>query len=189
MLVTFLWFIIAFLSGALPFSVWVGRLAGKNIRQFGDGNPGATNAWKAGGAFWGGAAVILDFAKGAIPVLLANFVVGLEGYSLAAVSLAPLLGHAYSPFLRFRGGKALAATFGIWTGLTLWVVPTALGIAFAVWLLILKNDGRAVLAGMLTLLILFLIIGADTAWFIVWLGNFLLLAWKYREKWLSGAGE
>jgi hypothetical protein len=98
----FLWFIIAFLCGSVPFSVWVGRLAGKNIRQYGDGNPGATNAWKAGGAFWGGAAAILDFAKGAIPVLLANYVVGLEGYSLAAVALAPLLGHAYSPFLRFR---------------------------------------------------------------------------------------
>jgi glycerol-3-phosphate acyltransferase PlsY len=185
----FLWFIIAFLCGSVPFSVWVGLLAGKNIRQYGDGNPGATNAWKAGGAFWGGAAAILDFAKGAIPVLLANYVVGLEGYSLAAVALAPLLGHAYSPFLRFRGGKALAVTFGIWTGLSLWVAPTVLGVSFAIWLLLLKNDGRAVLAGMLTILVLFFILKADTVWFIVWLGNFLLLAWKYREKLMSGAGK
>ncbi len=183
------WFVLAFLSGSLPFSVWVGRLAGKNIRQYGDGNPGATNAWKAGGAFWGAAAVILDFGKGAIPILLANYVVGLTGYSLATVALAPILGHAYSPFLRFRGGKALAVTFGIWTGLTLWLVPTVLGISFAIWILILKNDGRAVLAGMFTILVLFLTISVDNAWYLVWFGNTLVLAWKYREKWLSGAGK
>lgn len=189
MLTTAVWFVIAFLSGSLPFSVWVGRLAGKNIRQYGDGNPGATNAWKAGGPFWGAAAMILDFAKGAIPILLANFVVGLEGLPLAATAMAPILGHAYSPFLRFRGGKALAVTFGVWTGLTLWLAPTILGISFAIWIMVLKNDGRAVLAGMLTLLILFIAIGAGTEWYLVWLGNTLILAWKYREKWWSGAAE
>lgn len=180
---------IAFLVGSLPFSVWVGRLAGKNIRHYGDGNPGATNAWKAGGAFWGISAMILDFAKGAIPILIVNYIIELEGLSLAAVALAPILGHAYSPFLRFRGGKALAVTFGVWTGLTLWLAPTALGVSFALWLLILKNDGRAVLAGMLTLLILFILINADNAWLIVWLGNTLILAWKYRQKWRSSAGK
>lgn len=179
---TVIWFAIAFLSGALPFSVWVGRLAGKDVRQYGDGNPGATNAWKAGGVFWGAAAMILDFAKGAIPILLVNFVVGLEGWSLAAVSLAPILGHAYSPFLRFRGGKALAVTFGVWCGLSLWLAPAVLGLSFALWLILLKNDGRAVLAGMFSLLILFLLISTDGAWFLVWLGNTAVLAWKYRKS-------
>jgi glycerol-3-phosphate acyltransferase PlsY len=187
--VTFAWFALAFLSGSLPFSFWVGRLAGKNIQDYGDGNPGATNAWKAGGAFWGAAAVVLDFGKGAVPVLLANYWVGLEGFSLAAVSLAPVLGHAYSPFLRFQGGKALAVTFGVWTGLSLWLVPTVLGIAFALWIIVLKNDGRAVLAGMFSILVLFLFIGVESAWYPVWLGNTLVLAWKYRRKWLSGDGK
>ena len=183
---TFLvWFVVAFLSGSLPFSVWIGRLAGKNIREYGDGNPGATNAWKAGGKVFGIAAVVLDFAKGAIPILAVNYVVGLEGLALAVVALAPILGHAYSPFLRFRGGKALAVTFGIWTGLSLWLVPTALGLGFALWLKVLRSDGRAVLAGIASLLVLFLIIGADGAWYVVWVGNFAVLAWKYRESWLQ----
>lgn len=188
-LTTIFWFVLAFLSGALPFSVWIGRLAGKNIRQYGDGNPGATNALKAGGAFWGAAAVILDFGKGAIPILLANYEVGLTGYSLASVAVAPILGHAYSPFLGLRGGKALAVTFGVWTGLTLWLVPAVLGISFVIWILILKNDGRTVLAGMFTVLILLLIIRADTVWYLVWFGNTIILAWKYRKKWLSGTGK
>lgn len=184
---TAIWIALAFLSGSLPFSVWLGRLAGKNIRQYGDGNPGATNAWKAGGAFWGAAAIVLDFGKGAIPVLFANFVVGLEGWSLTAVALAPILGHAYSPFLRFQGGKALAVTFGIWCGLSLWLAPTFLGLSLAFWLVLLKNDGRAVLAGMFTLLILLLLISADSAWLLTWLGSAALLAWKYRWKWLTRA--
>ncbi|MFZ0547180.1 MAG: glycerol-3-phosphate acyltransferase [Candidatus Promineifilaceae bacterium] len=177
---TIIWFIISFLSGSLPFSLWLGRLAGKDIRQYGDGNPGATNTWKAAGPFLGMAAVVLDFSKGAIPILLVNFVLNLEGWSLAVVALAPILGHAFSPFLRFRGGKALAVTFGVWCGLSLWLAPTALGISFALWLFILKKDGRAVLAGMLSLLILLLIIRADTAWLLIWLGNTAILAWKTR---------
>jgi glycerol-3-phosphate acyltransferase PlsY len=186
---TLLGFAIAFVSGSLPFSVWLGRLAGKNIRAYGDGNPGATNAWKAGGAFWGAAAVVLDFAKGAIPILAVNYVVGLAGHSLAVVSLAPILGHAYSPFLRFRGGKALAVTFGVWTGLSLWLVPTVLGLSFAFWIFLLRNDGRAVLGGMLSVLVLFLVLGVVNAWYYIWIGNFLILAWKYRQKWLPGPGK
>jgi glycerol-3-phosphate acyltransferase PlsY len=94
-----------------------------------------------------------------------------------------------SPFLRFRGGKALAVTFGIWTGLSLWLVPTILGISFALWIFMLKNDGRAILAGMFSVLILFLLISVDGAWYPVWFGSALILGWKYREKWLSGVSK
>jgi glycerol-3-phosphate acyltransferase PlsY len=130
--------------------------------------------------------VVLDFAKGASPVLVVNYVVGLEGLALAVVAMAPILGHAYSPFLGFRGGKALAVTFGIWTGLSLWLVPTVLGLGLAVWLRVLGNDGRAVLAGMVSLLGLFVVIGVDGAWYLVWVGNFVVLGWKYRGSWVAG---
>jgi glycerol-3-phosphate acyltransferase PlsY len=91
--------------------------------------------------------------------------------------------------LRFRGGKALAVTFGVWTGLSLWLVPTVLGISLALWIPILKSDGRALLAGMFSVLILLLIIDADNSWYLVWLGSTLILAWKYRQKWLPQAGS
>jgi acyl phosphate:glycerol-3-phosphate acyltransferase len=179
---TLFWIVVAFILGSLPFSVWVGRWAlRKDVREYGDGNPGASNVFRAGGKGWGVVAVLLDGFKGAIPVGIANFGVGLEGWALTAVAIAPILGHAFSPFLRFRGGKALATTFGVWLGLTLWWGPTALGLGFAFWRWRLTVDGWAVLAGMLTLLAVLLLAGASPALLAAWLGNTLILAWKHRE--------
>ncbi len=119
----------SFLLGAMPFSVWMGRLILRtDVRNYGDGNPGAINAWRAGGYKSGLPAILLDYLKGAVPVSLASLRFGFTGWQLAVVALSPVLGHAFSPFLRFRGGKAVAVTFGIWTGLTLWEGPTILGI-------------------------------------------------------------
>jgi glycerol-3-phosphate acyltransferase PlsY len=87
----------AFCLGACPLSVWVGRwLLGKDIRSYGDGNPGAANVFRAGGHKAGWPAVLLDIAKGVPFVLLA---------------------HAFSPFLHWRGGKAIAVTFGVFIAL------------------------------------------------------------------------
>ncbi|MCB9419122.1 MAG: glycerol-3-phosphate acyltransferase [Ardenticatenaceae bacterium] len=177
----FLWILLSFLSGALPLSVWLGRLAlGVDIRDFGDGNPGAANVWRAGGTGWGWLAILLDFFKGAIPVGLAHFVVGVDGWWLTAVALAPILGHAFSPFLRFRGGKALAVTFGIWSGLSLWLVPMVLGLLFALWFYLLKPEGWAVMAGSVCLLIVLLFLPALPVWLAVWLGMVLIFAWTHR---------
>lgn len=177
----YLFILLSFLSGSLPFSVWVGQLAlKKDIRQFGDGNPGGTNVVRAGGKTWGAAAILLDGLKGAIPVGIAYFGWQWEGWALTAVSIAPILGHAFSPFLRFKGGKALAVTFGVWTGLTLWVVPTVLGLFFAIALRWLKVEGRAVMVGMGGLLIFLLVWQAPSSWLWIWVGNALILAWKHR---------
>lgn len=97
-----------------------------------------------------------------------------------AVCLAPILGHAYSPFLRFQGGKALAVSFGVWTGLTTWQGPVVLGLAFAVWLLVLKVEGWAVVAGMVTLLAFLLFTAAPWTWLAVWSGNFLIFILRHK---------
>ncbi len=176
-----LWTLIAFSCGALPLSYWLGRVAlHTDIRTYGDGNPGASNVFRAGGKGWGTLAMLLDFAKGALPVGLAHYAVGLTGWALVAVALAPVLGHAYSPFLGLHGGKALAVTFGIWCGLTLYVVPLVLGAAFAFWLLALRLASRAVLLGMLTLLVFLAATRSPWEWFAVWAGNLALLLWKQR---------
>ena len=172
---------LAFFCGSLPLSVWLGRVAlGKDITQYGDGNPGAANVWRAGGGRWGTLAVLLDFLKGAVPVGLANFALGLEGWLLAAVAIAPILGHAFSPFMGFHGGKALAVTFGIWTGLSLFVVPVILGLFFGLYLWLLKPEGWAVMAGNISLLIVLLIVFPDPVWLTTWAGMTLILAWKHR---------
>jgi glycerol-3-phosphate acyltransferase PlsY len=187
-----IWTALAFLAGSAPFSVWMVRLLlDDDVRRYGDGNPGARNAWKAGGWCVGLPALLLDYLKGAVPVGLAHFAAGLSGWSLVPVALAPVAGHAVSPFLGFRGGKALAVTFGVWTVLTLGEAPTVLGLLFALWLAVLSNDAWAVMLGMLGLLIYLLLRSLvwpgqwqDLAPYLlaVWGGNLLILASKQRQE-------
>lgn len=176
-----LWLGVAFLSGSLPFSVWVGRLALQtDIRRFGDGNPGAANVLRAGGRRWAALALLLETFKGAIPVGLAQGWGQLEGWPLAAIALAPVLGHAFSPFLKFRGGKAVAVTFGVWAGLTMWVVPPVLGLALAAWYALVPVDGWAVVLAMISLLAFLWFTQAGPVLLAVWAGNAAILAWKHR---------
>ncbi len=104
----------AFGLGACPCSVLIGHcFLGKDIRDYGDGNPGAANVFRAGGNKSGYLAVILDVAKGIPFVFLAHSLFGLPDLTVTAVALSAILGHAFSPFLGWRGGKALAVTFGV----------------------------------------------------------------------------
>jgi glycerol-3-phosphate acyltransferase PlsY len=104
----------AFWLGACPFSVWIGRwFLGKDIRKYGDGNPGAANVFRAGGRKTGLLAVFLDVAKGVPFVFLSHSSFGLSEVAVAVVAMSAILGHAFSPLLRFRGGKAVAVTFGV----------------------------------------------------------------------------
>ena len=176
------WTALAFFSGALPFSVWVGRLVLRtDIRQYGDHNPGASNVMRAGSKVWGFIAILLDGFKGAIPIWMAIGWGHVTGWPLAIVAIAPVLGHAYSPFLGFRGGKAIAVTFGIWSGLTLWFAPIVLGISLAVGLAILVVPGWAVMAGMGVLAVALYFYKPDPVFVPVWIMNVVILAWKHRD--------
>lgn len=178
---TVAWAGLGFLLGAMPLSLWLGYLLLRtDIRAYGDGNPGATNAWRAGGWQVGVPALLLDYLKAAVPVGLAYLGYGLSGWGLVPVALAPLLGHAYSPFLHFRGGKALATTFGLWTGLTLAEGPLVLGLAFGLLILIQDNDGWAVVLGLVSFLGYLFLRQVDVFILVIWVANSLLLAWKYR---------
>jgi glycerol-3-phosphate acyltransferase PlsY len=183
MLDTILWVIVGFVSGSLPFSVWLGRaFARANVRQFGDGNPGAANAWKAGGWRVGLAALLLDYFKGALPVAAAHFMVNLSGWSLALVALAPILGHAFSPFLNFRGGKGLTVTFGVWSGLTLAQAPLVLGLFMVLFYFTLSVEAWAVVLSMTGLLAYLLFQLMDIPLLAVWLGNLIVIVWKHRRE-------
>lgn len=104
----------AFWLGACPFSVWIGRwVLGKDIRNYGDGNPGAANVFRAGGRKSGCLAVILDTAKGVPFVTLAHSFFGFPIVTVMAVAISAILGHAFSPLLRLKGGKSVAVTFGV----------------------------------------------------------------------------
>lgn len=175
------WVLLGFWLGAIPFSVLIGNVAlKKDIRLYGDGNPGGTNVIRAGGRLWGAVAILLDYFKGAAPVGLAHFFAGVTDWPLAIVALAPVLGHAYSPFLSYRGGKAVAVTFGIWTGLTLWSGPVLLGLSLGLFFVLLLDDAWAVALSMVALLAYLLLSHAALPIMIVWLGNLLILIWKHR---------
>ena len=104
----------AFLLGACPFSVILGRwVLKKNIREYGDGNPGAANVFRAGGHKLGYFAVFMDVVKGVPFVLLAHTVFDFSYLALVPIGLCAILGHAFSPFLKWHGGKAIAVTFGV----------------------------------------------------------------------------
>lgn len=175
--------LLGFALGSLPFSVWLGRMAAKaDIRRYGDGNPGATNAWRAGGWRIGLLSLVLDVTKGALPVALARSVGDLWGWALLPVAMAPLIGHAFSPWLRFRGGKAVASTFGVWSALTYWEVPTVLGLSFAAVRTMQAVDAWTVVFSF-PVAALFLVLRGAEPWLLAALGaNFALLIWTHRRE-------
>ena len=140
-----LWTLIAFASGSLMFSHWIGlAVFKKDIRTVGNGNPGAVNLWRAGGKAWSIVGFLLDYTKGLAPVIAAQNMGGIEGAGLILVAFAPVLGHAFSPWLRGRGGKAIAVTFGVWTGVSLWEGPTVFGVLLSLWYAVSARDGWTV---------------------------------------------
>jgi glycerol-3-phosphate acyltransferase PlsY len=176
-----LWTLVGFLLGSIPFSLLVGRIALRtDIRRYGDGNPGATNVFRAGDRVLGMLALILDMLKGATPVALAYYAFGVVGWGLVPVVLAPILGHAFSPWLHFRGGKALAATFGAWSALTVPLGPFVMGLSVLAFYKLLKVSGWAVMAALLVLLATLLITRATPPVLVAWAGTVAILAWTHR---------
>jgi glycerol-3-phosphate acyltransferase PlsY len=174
-----------FLLGSIPFSVWIGRLGtGVDIRQYGDHNPGSTNVLRARGWKLALVALLLDGFKGAIPVSIAWFGLGISGLAMVAVALAPIAGHAFSPWLGWRGGKAVATTFGVWTGLTVGAGPTILGLLLGVMFAVFENSAWALMLAFLAFGGFILpYYGASYPELIaVWLGNLLILLVKHWSE-------
>lgn len=179
----FAWTAAAFLSGSIPFAVLIGHFVLKtDIRAYGDHNPGATNVGRAGGWRWGVVAALADFFKAALPVSLAWLVGSLDGDALIAVALAPVAGHAFSPWLGFRGGKAVAATFGIWAGLTWFYLPPFMGLLLALGFMLFTVDAWAVMFMLAGVMLHVGAIAPDPVLFAVALGNMAIVGWKHRHS-------
>jgi glycerol-3-phosphate acyltransferase PlsY len=142
----------AYLLGAMPWGLWVGRMKGTDIRRVGSGNLGATNVYRQLGPVPGITVLALDILKGVVAVLWgkagligAGFPGGAEIAALAA-GLAAIFGHVFTVFAGFRGGKGVATTIGVFLALT----PKAMLIALAVWVVVTWFSKR-VSAGSLAL--------------------------------------
>lgn len=172
---------IAFLLGSLPFSLWFGKLfLKKDVRRVGDGNPGAANVFKAGGKVVGLLALLMDVTKAALPVGLAYHNLEIRGIPMVLIAIGPILGHVFSPFLNFRGGKGLAAALGVWIGLTIWKVPLVAVLGTVIGIALTSVPGWAVMVGLVGILATLLVWIPDPIFLLVWVGETLILVWTHR---------
>ena len=121
--------LLSFLCGSIPFGVLIGKSRGVDVRAVGSGNTGATNSWRAMGATMGMIVFALDVAKGVAGPLLGHWLAPGNEIGIAACGIAAVLGHIFSPFLGFKGGKGIATSLGALLGL----MPIVGVLIFAVW--------------------------------------------------------
>jgi acyl phosphate:glycerol-3-phosphate acyltransferase len=139
-----------FLAGSINPATLLTRARGVNIRQLGSGNPGATNTARALGKRAGVLVAVLDILKGFIPVVVFS---GWSPQAGAIAGLAAVLGHVFSPFLNWKGGKGVATTLGVVLGMQpWWAVPML--IAFAVTVAVTKRVGIGAVAGAMVLVVI-----------------------------------
>ena len=119
---------ISYLAGSIPFGVIVASVMGAgDIRKLGSGNIGATNVLRTTGKFGGAMTLLLDALKGAVPVLIAKSLLGIDIWTLA-IALAAIIGHNFTVFLRFRGGKGVATSLGVLLALWPYIGLITMGI-------------------------------------------------------------
>ena len=138
-----LWLLASYVLGATPTAYAAGRLArGIDLREHGSKNLGATNVYRVLGWWWAIPVALFDIAKGAIPVALFAPWAGRGGWFAVALGFAAVLGHMFSPFVGFKGGKGVAAAAGMFLALA----PLAVAMAVPVWAACLWLTGYVSLA-------------------------------------------
>lgn len=117
--------VLAYFIGGLPFGYWFVRLSsGKDVRNLGSGNIGATNVHRTSGRKAGLIVLLLDILKGFVAVWLAGLITGGNSTALALSAAAVMLGHCFPVLLQFKGGKAVACFVGAF----LYLAPVALAV-------------------------------------------------------------
>lgn len=175
---------LAYLVGATPTSYWVGRaLHGLDLREHGSGNLGATNVLRVLGWKFALPVVLIDALKGFVPAWLFADWAGVAFPWDLAYGVAAILGHMFSLWVGFRGGKGMATSAGAFLALA----PTAVGINFALWLALAVGTGYVSLASIVAAVTLPVLIaftphtgGAALVWLSAPLSAFVV--WKHRSN-------
>ena len=146
---------VGYLSGAVPWGVVLGRtLRGTDLRDQGSGSTGTTNALRAYGVKISVAVLLMDVVKGAAPVLLARWL-DVSWWWVALTAVAAVVGHCWSPFIRFDGGKGVATGYGVAIALNPWFALMILLMAAIVALTRYVSLGSIITAGMLAVIAAF----------------------------------
>jgi glycerol-3-phosphate acyltransferase PlsY len=177
-----LWCLGAFLCGSVPFGLLLVKLAGKgDVRAHGSGNIGATNVSRVGGKALGIVTLLLDIAKGFLPVFLAKRL-GFEPAVLSLLALAAVLGHMFTPWLKFRGGKGVATALGVALAFRAAMVLPALGVFILLLLIFRYVSLGSVMAAVALPLILAWRGGTTPAILFLWAVLALLVILKHHEN-------
>ena len=183
-----LWCLGAFLCGSIPFGLLLVKLSGKgDVRAHGSGNIGATNVSRVGGKALGVVTLLLDILKGFLPVFVAKML-GVGSDLLALMALAAVLGHVFTPWLKFQGGKGVATALGVILATQAqWILLPMGTFIFVLWLTRHVSLGSILAAAMVPaqLLLVNWMPGAAKASFaaiLPWLALVLLVIWKHREN-------
>ena len=183
---------IGFFSGAIPWALLIVRFFRQtDVRSVGDGNPGSVNAWKSSGFVLGILAVILEIGKAILPVYVAfsyidqpSGITSQIGFSLVAI--APVIGHAWSPFLKFKGGKALAVTWGSWIAITGFLAFPVGCVVLALMHLIQKNHAITVTSCVVVFLLVFMPIQTELYLVLFWIINLGIIVFKHIGEYSDG---
>ncbi len=144
--------VFAFFLGAMPWGYIAGRvLQGIDLRAIGSGGTGATNVLRSLGGKASAVVVTLDFLKGLLPVFIARFL-GFGDIWIALVAVAPVVGHCWSPFIAFKGGKGVATGAGAAIALfpqTLLALPVMAAVVWSTRYVSLASLTSAVLVAVL----------------------------------------
>ena len=173
-----------YLVGSIPFGVIIGRAwKGVDIRQYGSGNIGFSNALRVLG--WKPAAVVFigDALKGIAPVvlgqaLLKTWNVPRADLWLLLVGLAPILGHSFSVFLRFRGGRAVTTTLGVLIGLC-WQAALVATVSWLVVVAITRYISVGSIVAALSVPTYMFLSGKSREWLILWSAVSLLVLLRH----------
>ncbi len=158
-----IYFVCSYVFGSIPFSWLIAKFCkGIDLREHGSGNPGATNVTRTCGVGLGRVAFALDLAKGMLPVLLARQFLTHDAAPLIAIGVCAIAGHMWTIFLKFKGGKGVATSAGVFFGLL--PLPTALALAlFSVVFLIWRMISLASIVAALSLPVIAILTHQNTA--------------------------
>jgi glycerol-3-phosphate acyltransferase PlsY len=175
-------YVFAYLMGSIPTAYWYAKyFHGIDIRQHGSGNVGATNSLRVLGKKAGIIVLIFDLLKGLLPVLIARSL-GFSEEQTFLIGIVCILGHIWSVFANFKGGKGIATSLGV----ILAVSPAGAGISLAVFVAIVYFTKYVSLASMLAglaFVFYYLVFNYEqTNMSLIAFGLFMLLVFTHREN-------